>query len=75
METSLLRNQIHSYIDLADERFLALVYGMIQADQTDDDDPLTDNELKIIQERVEDHQKNSESGDTWEVVKSRLLSK
>ena len=73
METALLRNQIHSYIDLADERFLTLVYGMIQADLTNEYD-LTEDELRMIEERLEDHKKNPETGDSWDVVKSRLLS-
>lgn len=33
MEASNVRKEIHEYVDHADQRFLALVYSMVQADQ------------------------------------------
>lgn len=73
MDTTLLRNEIHHYIDNADERFLNLVYGMIQADQTEGEYELSEAEIKMLEERLADYQKNPESGTSWEDVKKRLL--
>jgi putative addiction module component (TIGR02574 family) len=73
MDTTILRNEIHRYIDNADERFLNLVYGMIQADQTEDEYELSESEIRMLEERLADYKKNPDSGSSWEDVKKRLL--
>ena len=73
MDAPTIRKEIHQYIDGADERFLNLVYGMIQADQTEDEYELSEAEIKMMEERLADYQKNPESGSSWEDVKKRLL--
>ena len=73
MDSTAIRKEIHQYIDKADERFLSLVYGMIQADQTEDEYELSESEIKMLEERLADYKKNPESGSSWEDVKKRLL--
>lgn len=73
MDSTEIRKEIHQYIDGADERFLNLVYGMIQADQTENEYELSESEIKMLEERLADYQKNPESGSSWEDVKKRLL--
>jgi len=73
MNEAIMRSEIHQYIDKADERFLSLVYGMIQADQNEDDYQLSENEIKMLEERLADYHKNPESGSSWEEVRKRLM--
>ena len=70
METALLRAEIHEYVELADERFLKLVYGMIKADH--DNYELSEQELKVIEERLIDYKTNPGSGKSWEDVRHGL---
>jgi hypothetical protein len=39
MEVSILRKEIANYLNEADERFLKLVYGMMQADKGEANEP------------------------------------
>ena len=73
MNAAILRSEIHQYIDTADERFLNLVYGMIQADQNDDEYELSEPEIKMLEDRLADYKKNPESGSSWEEVRKRLM--
>lgn len=36
MNAAHVRQKIHDYVDKADDRFLSLVYGMIEADSSND---------------------------------------
>ena len=36
MKTSTVRKEIHEYVDKADERFLALVHSMVQAEKKEE---------------------------------------
>lgn len=35
MNTALIKKRIHEYIDYADERFLRLVYSMVESEHTE----------------------------------------
>ena len=37
--------------------------------------PLTDTQKKVLEQRLEEFQKNSSEGDSWEEVKARIKSK
>ncbi len=74
MENATLRNEIHHYIDQADDRFLSLVYGMIQADNKEENEDFTKDEITLIEERLEEYKKYSTSGSTWDEVKAKLLT-
>jgi hypothetical protein len=67
-----VKSKIHEYIDQADERFLNLVYGMIQADQSEVNYILSEDELRVVEERLEEYTRNPNSGAEWSEVKKRL---
>ncbi|MBX2917491.1 MAG: addiction module protein [Cyclobacteriaceae bacterium] len=70
METLEIRKHLHAYIDIADERLLKLMYGMIVADKQEYEMPEWHKEL--IQERLENYEKNPSGGILLEEFKSRI---
>ena len=69
MEKSTLREELHHYIDQADERVLKLIYGMMQADQPVE---VPDFHQEIIQERLAKHQANPEDVLSWQQVRDHI---
>jgi putative addiction module component (TIGR02574 family) len=71
MNTSRHRDELREYIDKADDRFIHLVYGMMQADMEEGYE-LSEAHKKILDERLAEHQKSPQSGSSWKDVKSRI---
>ena len=71
MGTPQIRDIVHDYINQADERFIQLVYGMIQADKSSDL-LLTTSERKELDKRIARHKKGESKSYSWEEVKSQL---
>ncbi|SMD35031.1 hypothetical protein SAMN04488029_2301 [Reichenbachiella faecimaris] len=69
MSNTELRDEIHKYVDQADDRVLQMIYGLFQADLTEDHFEFSDEHKKILDERL----KNHESGSSWEETKSRIV--
>ncbi len=74
MSTASIREELHEYINNADDRFIQLVYGMMQADMTEKDFELSEAHRKILDERLEAHQSSPQSGSKWSDVKSRITN-
>jgi hypothetical protein len=72
MTTVDLREEIHHYIDRADDRILQVIYGMVQADLTEEDYELSKAHKQILDERLEAHKSNVTSGSGWKEVKARI---
>lgn len=72
MGTAQIRELLHEYINIADERLLNLMYAMVQADMKEDDYELSATHKKILDERIEAHKAEPGSGTGWEEVKSRI---
>lgn len=72
MGTTQLREELHEFINKADERLLNLLYAMVQADMKEDDYQLSAAHQKILDERIAAHESNPTSGSSWEEVKSRI---
>jgi len=70
MNTTAIKKDLHDYIDAADDRFLALIYGMILADKQELEIP--DWHKKTIEERLEDYERNPQNVISWEEVKSQI---
>ena len=70
METVEIKKQLHEYIEVADDRLLNLIYGMIVADKKDYEIP--EWHIKIIEERLEEHEKNPQDTISLEEFKSRI---
>lgn len=65
-----IKKELHDYIEGADDRFLRLIYGMILADKRELEIP--DWHQKIVEERLEDYERNPENVISWEEVKARV---
>jgi putative addiction module component (TIGR02574 family) len=73
MGTRELREELHQFINQADERILRLMYGMMKADIDDENDYLlSDAHKQILDERLAAHQAAPDEGSTWEEVKARI---
>ena len=72
MNTARHRDELREYIDKADDRFIHLVYGMMQADMEEEGYELSEAHKKILDERLAEHQKSPQSGSSWKDVKSRI---
>jgi putative addiction module component (TIGR02574 family) len=75
MGTTQLREELHEFINKADERLLNLLYAMVQADMKEDDYELSAAHKKILDERLAAHESNPKSGSSWEEVKSRIKNR
>ena len=71
MVSTAIREELHSYINRADDRILHLLYAMVQADISDNY-ALTPEEREEIDKRIANHQSGKSRSSTWEEVKSRL---
>lgn len=72
MGLSQIREELHQFINHADERMLNLIYGMMKADSQDGDLSLNDAQKKILDERLEIHKSSPQEGSTWNDVKNRI---
>ena len=70
MNTTAIKKELHDYIDTADDRFLALIYGMILADKTELEIP--DWHKEIVGERLDDYKRNPQNVISWEEVKAQI---
>ncbi len=65
-----LKNEIHQYIENADEQFIQLIYGMVKAN-TEEHIDLSDAHKKILEERLQSHIANPTSGSAFLLIKNR----
>lgn len=72
MGTPQVRELLHEYINIADDRLLNLMYALVQADMKGDDYELSATHKKILDERIAAHEANPLSGSSWEEVKTRI---
>lgn len=72
MSSTEIKEMLHDYINKADERMLKLMFAMAQADLEESDFELSEAHTKILDDRIKSHIANPTSGESWEVVKSRV---
>jgi putative addiction module component (TIGR02574 family) len=72
MSTAQIRELLYAYINKADERFINLVYAIVQTDSNEDNYELSAENRKISDERMAAHKANSSAGSSWEEVKTRI---
>ena len=70
MSTITIREEVQEYLNKADERFIKLVYGMIQADKSGQ--LLSATEREELDKRIARHKSGASKSYTWDEVKSRL---
>jgi len=69
----MIREELQEYIKNADERFLKLVYGMMQADRSDG--LLNESECEELDRRVDRHKQGKSRSYSWQEVKEGLSGK
>ncbi len=72
MGSAQIREELHQFINRADERVLNLMYGMMKADSEDGDYTLSEAHIQLLDERLAAHQSSPKEGSTWEEVKTRI---
>jgi len=70
MSTITIRKELQEYLKNADERFLKLVYGMMQADKSSS--LLSEAEREELDKRIARHKKGESKSYNWEEVKTSL---
>ena len=70
MSAADIKKELDEYIDEAGGRILNLIYGMILADRQSYEIP--DWHKEIIQERLEEYEKNPQEVISWEDLKAKI---
>lgn len=64
-----IREELHEFIDQADERILALIYGMMKADN---ENLLSEEEQKDLDKRITKHKNGESKSYTWSEVRIQI---
>lgn len=75
MGSSQIREELHQFINRADERVLKLMYGMMKADNEGSDYTLGETHMQVLDERLAAHKSSPKEGSDWEEVKNRIRHK
>jgi hypothetical protein len=75
MESTLeIRKRIHEFIDIADERILRIINGIIDVEEQEDNYPaVPDWYYEKLEIEREKHLKGETPSYTWEEIKQRLM--
>ncbi|MGD1320550.1 addiction module family protein [Chryseobacterium sp. MYb264] len=69
-----IRKRIHEFIDIADERILRIINGIIDVEEQEDNYPaVPDWYYEKLELEREKHLKGETPSYTWEEVKQRLM--
>ena len=71
MNTTKTKEELYHYITQEDDRFIQLVYAMVQADKKEQE-LLSQEEKEELERRVERHKNGQSKSYTWEEVKARI---
>ena len=71
MDTIKIKEELHQYINQADDRFIQLVYAMVQADKREQE-LLSKQEIEELERRLERHKSGQSTSYTWDDMKNRL---
>lgn len=70
-----IRELLHEYINQADERFIQLVYGMVQADIKEGDYQLSVRQQEELDRRLEKYENEEMKFSSWDTVKDRIRNR
>ncbi|HNP17243.1 MAG TPA: addiction module protein [Fulvivirga sp.] len=71
MSATTIRKELQEYMGKADDRFIQLVYGMMQADKSSGF-LLSEAEREELDKRIARHKKGESKSYSWDEVKTRL---
>ena len=76
MTKAVLKTKLQKAIDeLEDEAMLEALYNVVYAHLHSNEEELSDEEKKILDERIARHDAGQEKGYTWAEVKRKIRSK
>jgi len=75
MGAAQIREELHQFINRADERVLNLIYGMMKADNEEGDFSLSEAHKQLLDERLANHKASPQEGSSWSEVKNRIKKK
>ena len=70
MGAAQIREELHQFIDRADDRILNLMYGMMKADGVKE--PLTAEQQEDLDKRIARHKKGESKSYSWPEARSRI---
>jgi putative addiction module component (TIGR02574 family) len=70
MGVAQIREELHQFINQADERILNLIYGMMKADS--DKDILTNEQQQDLDKRIDRHKKGESKSYTWSEARAQI---
>jgi Putative addiction module component len=73
MSTLELKEKIHDYIELADDKVLEAIYTLLEANVNQY--TLTDKQISIVEERLEQYHAGTSKTYDWEEVKKMIGKK
>ena len=74
MKTSEIRQRLHDYIHLADDKKIKAIYTMVEGDINEEYDPWSDKEFVAeLEKRSDDYKTGKVKAIPWEDVKKRIL--
>ncbi len=77
MQTTVIREKLHQYVDTSDEKLLKLMLALAE-EYTEDDDfdyEFTAAEIKLLDERREDRLSGKSKMYSWEEAKDIIIGK
>lgn len=75
MSTIELRENIHRFIDVADERLLRIINAIIETEKKEEQPSVPQWFYDELNKRRERHLKGESKSSTWEEVKERILNR
>jgi hypothetical protein len=77
MQTTVIREKLHQYIDSSDEKLLKLMLALAKEynDEDNFDYEFTSDEIKILDQRREDRISGKSKTYTWEEAKDIIIGK
>ncbi len=76
MTTVDLRKSVLTYIDNADDRLLKLIKALVETYQEEESDhEISEEQRKILDQRLSNHKANPEAGKDWSALKPKLRKK
>ena len=75
MDTIELRENIHRFIDVADERILKIINAIIETEKEEGQPAVPQWFYDELDKRRERHLKGESKSSTWEEVKERILNR
>lgn len=70
MEAARLREELHEFINRADQRILNLIYGMMRADA--EGGILTIEQQQDLDKRIENHKKGDSKSFSWSEARAEI---